>query len=340
MKYQETIEQSAELLRMIITSMAQHDAAFHPISYSVWYECLATLNVPLQQAIDGACKTETRLSEQTVRTLYQKYIAEVDEALAAHAAKQFQQILSDMTTTTDIARFESKTYESALMQWQTETQDQSVPDRLQAGVTVLLRDTQTMQKTLATLQNTLDSSANAIDELKRELSRARSEALTDALTGLVNRKGLDQSLDALLSLWELDSPPFCLVMIDIDHFKRINDSYGHLMGDKVLRAVAQMLKAAVRGSTTVARYGGEEFAIVLPQTSAPDCFAIVERLRLGIAKSRIRKVTSNEMIDSITISAGIACYRPDESISDLLGRADAALYQSKRGGRNRTTMAS
>ncbi|MFX9012036.1 hypothetical protein ABTN18_20050, partial [Acinetobacter baumannii] len=67
MKYQETIEQSAELLRMIITSMAQHDAAFHPISYRVWYECLATLNVPLQQAIDGACKTETRLSEQTVR---------------------------------------------------------------------------------------------------------------------------------------------------------------------------------------------------------------------------------------------------------------------------------
>jgi diguanylate cyclase (GGDEF)-like protein/PAS domain S-box-containing protein len=161
------------------------------------------------------------------------------------------------------------------------------------------------------------------------------DALTDSLTGLYNRRGLEGRSEAihfrpgsaqLAQVW---------IMADIDHFKRVNDTYGHEAGDEVLKAVAEALRATARGADVVARFGGEEFVLVLPDTSAEVAVRIAERLRLAI--EALSTEIGGEII-RVTASFGIAQRTAQESLPEVLERADAALYSSKREGRNRVTI--
>jgi two-component system, cell cycle response regulator len=161
------------------------------------------------------------------------------------------------------------------------------------------------------------------------------DALTDSLTGLYNRRGLEGRSEAIH--FRPGSPQLAQVwiMADIDHFKRVNDTYGHEAGDEVLKAVAEALRATARGADVVARFGGEEFVLVLPDTSAEVAVRIAERLRLAI--EALSTEIGGEII-RVTASFGIAQRTAQESLPEVLERADAALYSSKREGRNRVTI--
>jgi diguanylate cyclase (GGDEF)-like protein len=161
------------------------------------------------------------------------------------------------------------------------------------------------------------------------------DALTDSLTGLYNRRGLEGRSEAihfrpggaqLAQVW---------IMADIDHFKRVNDTYGHEAGDEVLKAVADALRATARGADVVARFGGEEFVLVLPDTSADMAVRIAERLRLAI--EALSTDVGGQVI-RVTASFGVAQRAAQESQLEVLERADAALYSSKKEGRNRVTI--
>jgi len=128
-------------------------------------------------------------------------------------------------------------------------------------------------------------------------------------------------------------------MLDIDEFKLINDRFGHVLGDRVLRTIADVLKASVKGRHIVARYGGEEFALLLPDTPLGGAHVLAEQLREAVAQSRILKVNNDEIVGNITISAGLACYRNGESGARFIERSAEALYVSKKTGRNRLTVA-
>lgn len=126
-----------------------------------------------------------------------------------------------------------------------------------------------------------------------------------------------------------------LIILDVDHFKRLNDAFGHLLGDRVLRSIAEVLRANVKGGDTAARIGGEEFALLLPQTPIDGARILAERIRLAIERGRIRRDRAAEAIGAVTVSLGLALGEPGESIDGLLARADSALYAAKRNGRNR-----
>ena len=128
--------------------------------------------------------------------------------------------------------------------------------------------------------------------------------------------------------------PLALVLIDIDHFKKFNDTHGHQTGDHVLKFVGSMLKKAVKASDLAARYGGEEFALVLPNTDLSAAVALAESVRVAVAGKRLRKKQSGDDIGNITLSLGVSLYRPGESLSALIKRADDGLYQAKGLGRN------
>jgi diguanylate cyclase len=128
-------------------------------------------------------------------------------------------------------------------------------------------------------------------------------------------------------------------MADIDHFKRVNDSYGHLIGDKVLHAVGRALQANVKGKDTASRFGGEEFAVLLPQTPLEGAARLAETLRTTVASGRVKSIGSGETVGNITISIGVACYRAGEPAAELIARADRALYAAKASGRNRVCLA-
>jgi diguanylate cyclase (GGDEF)-like protein len=177
-----------------------------------------------------------------------------------------------------------------------------------------------------------DSTIAASNRLTRYFERL---ATVDGLTGLRNRRWLDDAFTRQLERAVRTGQPVTLVMIDLDHFKKLNDEYGHLIGDAVLGRVGELLTAGLRPHDLLARFGGEEFAVLLPGMGVNASLAIAERLRVSV--ERDARVNGETPLPKTTISLGLAESRPDETLSSLLVRADGALYRAKRAGRNRTS---
>lgn len=171
----------------------------------------------------------------------------------------------------------------------------------------------------------------------RDLGEAEQKLLnmatTDYLTGLLNRREGFRRIIAEFSRTERAGKPLCAMMLDIDHFKHINDTHGHLAGDFVLKTLAATLKKALRGSDILCRYGGEEFLIVLPETGFEETSILAERLRIQIEQSILH--TDDHKKLNVTISIGVAGHQPGETYEQLIARADQTLYQAKESGRNR-----
>lgn len=173
--------------------------------------------------------------------------------------------------------------------------------------------------------------------MRNERDRMADRAMTDHLTGLPNRAGLEQHIDRLMQARESGAPPFSLAVLDIDHFKAINDTYGHDIGDRVLVWLGERLAQCLRDGDFVARTGGEEFVIVMPEARAQQAREVVERVRANIGKGRV-PVDDGQAI-TVTVSAGLGEQRPGEAFGELFRRVDTALYAAKHAGRDQTHLA-
>jgi diguanylate cyclase (GGDEF)-like protein len=191
------------------------------------------------------------------------------------------------------------------------------------------------------LLNILSQRIRIDDEIIVENFYARREieqtAQSDSLTSLHNRRWFDDALARQIMRCNQDGTPFCLLILDLDYFKRINDTYGHIAGDRTLVAVARVLDSQLRPTDMLARYGGEEFALGLPNTKLDESFAIAERLRRAIEFLAL-PFRSGEPLPHVTISIGIAQMQPGQTPEALYAVADAALYRAKDGGRNRVVI--
>ncbi len=175
------------------------------------------------------------------------------------------------------------------------------------------------------INNTLDLA----DTLRKE----HEYTVKDRLTGLYNRYYLDEIAPRLLAVAErYEDQPLSLVILDIDHFKKINDTYGHLTGDKVLKSVADILRKKIRNSDTIVRFGGEEFLILMPSTDIRRAYVAAEKLKSAIKENKIELKDGKSI--SVTISAGVAQFKKGMSLDDLIKCADEALYKAKSNGRN------
>jgi diguanylate cyclase (GGDEF)-like protein len=181
------------------------------------------------------------------------------------------------------------------------------------------------------LQHDLESAKEELKVQRRLLDSYMAESLTDPLTGLGNRRRFDQELARRFAQWRRAGTPLSLVLVDVDHFKRVNDEHGHAAGDAVLHDVAQVLAECVREMDVVARYGGEEFGMILPGTTLAEAKPVAERVRGAIA-GRTFQYGGHELL--ITVSAGLAEAMLTNDMEVLVARADAALYSAKDGGRD------
>jgi two-component system cell cycle response regulator len=173
------------------------------------------------------------------------------------------------------------------------------------------------------------------DYLRSNLDHSLELAVTDQLTGLHNRRYMDGQLDALMRRAGADGAPVAVLMIDIDHFKRVNDGFGHDVGDEVLSEFAIRLASNVRAADLPVRYGGEEFVVVMPETDIEAARRIAERIRLHVAGAPFRVMGGDELL-SVTISIGVAASAgAADTPTALLKRADEAVYEAKAAGRNR-----
>jgi diguanylate cyclase (GGDEF)-like protein len=167
-------------------------------------------------------------------------------------------------------------------------------------------------------------------QLRMALHKVELDASTDALTGQGNRRALDELLKQQAELYLSTGRPFSILMLDIDFFKNVNDEFGHLVGDDVLRAFAQRVREYLRPEDVCARFGGEEFVVVLPKTTLASALEVAERLRQGVAQAPLLDAPRVQ----VTVSIGVATLTPGQTVSDLLVAADAAVYVAKNAGRD------
>jgi diguanylate cyclase len=199
----------------------------------------------------------------------------------------------------------------------------------------LLGETRRMQDANAQLEQKLEASRDDIAALQRDLDEVRRESMLDPLTKIFNRKSFDEGLLKSFNEASREGTPLCLMLLDIDHFKRFNDTWGHQTGDQVLRLVAMTLKSNIKGKDMAARYGGEEFAAILPETDLEGAIIVADNIRKAIQAKELLKRSTNEKLGRITASMGVAMYKPGDTPGSLIERADRCLYAAKHAGRNR-----
>ena len=195
-----------------------------------------------------------------------------------------------------------------------------------------------LQSEIAERKRTTELVQAANRELELALTREQQLARTDLLTGVNNRLRFFEFAEHTFLVAARYQQPLSIIMLDIDHFKNVNDEFGHLAGDQMLVRVAQVAQAQLRSADIIARYGGEEFVVVLPMTTAPQTMSIAERIRTSVADVRVE---TEKGVARVTLSLGIAetLHAPkDESVENVLHRADEALYVAKETGRNRVVV--
>jgi diguanylate cyclase len=185
------------------------------------------------------------------------------------------------------------------------------------------------------LEQKLHSAEDKLKQQAEQIKQHAANALTDALTGLGNRRAFDAELARRSAEFQRHGNPFCLMMLDVDHFKKFNDSHGHLAGDEVLRLVGKTLKNSVRIPDFVARYGGEEFGVVMPQTVLADAPVCAERIRSAVEQA-ICEFDGKQL--QVTVSIGVSQINSGQGPNLLVENADKALYAAKQGGRNRVEL--
>ena len=184
---------------------------------------------------------------------------------------------------------------------------------------------------VASLQETNKALAEKNEILNYALAKIEEVAITDELTGCYNRRYMMDMLKHELANSLREYRPFTLLLIDVDHFKKVNDTYGHLVGDRVLAGIAQTLQMTIRNSDTLARFGGEEFACMLPSTTVEEAAALADRIRHTVS---LQPITFSAGRLQVTVSIGVAQWHPNEPIESVIHCADLALYGAKAKGRN------
>ena len=209
------------------------------------------------------------------------------------------------------------------------------PEKIAEVLQNVIQETRALAETGSQLKNNLHYTNLEITQLRAELEMMKEAAFTDALTGLLNRRAFDMRIQHVVAMFPHEFSSVFLLILDLDHFKKINDNFGHLTGDKVLRFTAHLIKKYLPKGQAAARYGGEEIAILLANVNREEAINVAENIRSELAKSRLQRKDNGEPIGQVTVSIGVASLREGDSIDDLIERADTALYEAKKQGRNR-----
>jgi len=311
-----------------------------PLNFEIWVHYLGDPEGPLGREIKRILAAAEPFTEATADMLAAEYLprGRLTEEIR-DAGRVLDRELSSVSEAISKAHKSQAAYGETLDQAATSIESVGDGAGLQAIVTGLTSATRKVQSENETLEKRLDASTREVARLREHLEQVRRDAMTDALTNLANRKAFDEHLEAACARADAEDGALTLAVLDIDHFKRFNDTWGHQTGDQVLRYVASVMGRVAKDPRIAARYGGEEFAMIFPNESLGQVENALEAVRKEIGSRSLRRRSTDDELGAVTLSAGFARRRPGETASALLDRADAALYASKHAGRNRVTSA-
>ena len=327
------------LARQALAEMETSGVWPTPLNFELWLHYLGDPEGPLGKEMKRLLETAEAFTEGTSEMLAAEYLP---RGRLSEEIRDAGAVLNRELTSVSDAIAKAKRSQAA---YGVTLADASVsidkaaeqPANLKQVVTGLTSATTKVQKENATLERRLETSTKEVARLREHLEQVRRDAMTDALTNLSNRKAFDEELLRACEEAERNRSTVTLAVLDIDHFKRFNDTWGHQTGDQVLRYVASVIGRISKTPRVAARYGGEEFAIIFPNESASMVEAALNGIREEIGSRALRRRSTNDELGAVTISGGLAQRRPGETGSSLLDRADEALYVSKRSGRNQVT---
>ncbi|MCO8029788.1 GGDEF domain-containing protein [Brevundimonas diminuta] len=311
-----------------------------PLNFELWLHYLGDPEGTLGQEISRLLATGAPFTDSTAEMLAAEFLprGRLSEEIR-DAGAVLNRELAAVAGAIDKARESQATYGATLAEAADRMANSGTPDDLTDLVACLADATRRIRRHTAALERRLESSNREVTKLRDHMEQVRRDAMTDALTNLANRKAFDEHLLRLCDQAENGGGSLGLAIIDIDHFKRFNDTWGHQTGDQVLRYVGSVLGRVSRAPRIAARYGGEEFAVIFPGETAGAIEAALNAIREEIASRALRRRSTNDDLGAVTISVGFGVRRAGESAGQLLARADEALYASKRSGRNKVTAA-
>lgn len=311
-----------------------HLPAF-PVYYELFYTYATGANAELNTRINQLLTQSGAVTIEDASALCEQFldIRNIEEKLQATSQAMSRKI-SDVNEAIEVAMATASSYSGSLQQASGDLESGIDDDALKMLSGRLLKETRRMQDMNRRLEAQLEHSRGDISLLQRDLDEVRKESMLDPLTKIANRKCFDEQLIQELETAKANDAPLCLLVLDIDRFKAFNDTYGHLTGDQVLRLVAQVLKANLKGRDMPARFGGEEFVAILPETGLNGAITIANAIRLAVQAKELFKRSTNEKLGRITLSVGVAQWRANETPAQLIERADRCLYAAKSGGRN------
>lgn len=342
MDYFEDCKKAFELSYAAVSLLKKKDLPPHPRNIELFYLYYADKLPLLRSELDQALASNTSLTQKQLASLYDKYLSkDAEEQVVRDTSEAVESTVKMLLQHINEAGHHNRDYDAALRKFSSSVDAEKskiggIPELCDA-VKAVFAETQQMQTRNMLLEERLMATNSQISELNETLDRVHREAMSDALSGLLNRRAFDKHLDEQLAIAKAESKPLALLMTDIDHFKTFNDTYGHQVGDQVIKLIARTLLDCVRGQDIVARYGGEEFAIILPHTTSGGALSVAENIRTTLASRKLTRRASGESLGQVTISLGLAVLRGSDDAAQFICRADKGLYMAKRGGRNRTS---
>ncbi|HVV27864.1 MAG TPA: diguanylate cyclase [Rhizomicrobium sp.] len=316
--------------------MAERDIVATPGNFELFYCYASGENPALTQAMgtqiaSGKPFTPGLLEELRLRCLSGARAARAVDSLG----DDMSAVISDVLNKLEASARETVDYKNRLNAVTGELGGgERSPADLRRLVDGLIAATRAMEQRAKILEGELQASSQQVSELRDKLDDVRKESLTDPLTGISNRKAFDDAMKLAQEQMARAPEDLTLLICDIDHFKRFNDTWGHQTGDQVLRLVASCLSENVKGRDMAARFGGEEFVVLLRGTPLSAGARVANQIRQSVEGKKLVKRSTGEILGKITISIGVAQFAPGESADAVIRRADACLYGAKHHGRN------
>lgn len=336
MSLPEDVARTYQIAEHALAKIKTNEIGAFPPNYEIWFAYAAGFNPALNKRINEILRAGEHVDQDTLEKIREEFFGagSFEERVDAVGGKLSGKV-SEIMDLINEAAGQTSGYSDEL-QDASKDLDGVVDEKVvQAIVQKLTTMTDEVERSSRSMSNKLLESEQEIATLKEALESVRYEAMTDQLTGIGNRKRFDRAMDEAMLSSEATGEPFSLLVCDIDHFKKFNDTHGHQTGDQVLRLVGSTVKSSVSSKDIACRYGGEEFCVILPSTKVGRATDVANVIRQAVMGKELVKRSTGETLGRVTISIGVAELRGDDSVQSLIERADKCLYAAKEAGRNR-----